>query len=143
MEWKPFVNNRVSEIRRRVHPDCWSHCPGALNPADLPSRGLTSLELSVSQLWRRGPEWMQTGSDPNSDSGVLAQGMPSECYAELKAIQQHNLVATESKGAIEAILDPTKFSTLSRLSDCTDSQSSQEVQRAEENPREYTFALFP
>ena len=113
-EWKPFVNNRVSEIRRRVHPDCWSHCSGALNPADLPSRGLTSLELSVSQLWRRGPEWMQTGSDPNSDSGILAQGMPSECCAELKATQ-HNLVATESKGAIEAILDPTKFSTLSRL----------------------------
>ena len=52
-EWKPFVSNRVSEIRRRVHPEFWSHCPGSSNPADLPSRGLTSLELSVSQLWRR------------------------------------------------------------------------------------------
>ena len=46
-EWRPF--NRVTEIR---HP--WSHCPGSSNPVDLSTRGLTSLELSVSQLWRHG-----------------------------------------------------------------------------------------
>ena len=47
-EWKPFINNRVREIRQRVPPALWTHCPGATNPADLPSRGLTPLELSVS-----------------------------------------------------------------------------------------------
>ena len=46
-EWKPFVNNRVREIRSRVHPDHWSHCPGSSNPADLPSRGLTSLKQQI------------------------------------------------------------------------------------------------
>lgn len=112
-EWKPFVNNRVSEIRCRVHPDLWSHCPGISNPADLPSRGLPSLELAVSQLWRRGPEWMQTGFEPSSESGV--QGMPTECSAELKATQYHNLLSTVSKETIEAILDPAKYSTLSKL----------------------------
>ena len=50
-EWKPFVHNRVTEIRRNVQPNLWSHCPGKSNPADLPSRGLTSLEASVIQLW--------------------------------------------------------------------------------------------
>ena len=34
-EWKPFIQNRVNDIRRNVHPDLWSHCPGVLNPADL------------------------------------------------------------------------------------------------------------
>jgi len=60
-EWKPFVQNRVNEIRRNVHPDVWSHCPGKSNPADLPSRGLTALENSVNQLWRQGPEWLNAG----------------------------------------------------------------------------------
>ena len=63
-EWKPFVNNRVKEIRKRVHPNHWCHCPGSSNPADLPSRGLTPLELSVSQLWRRGPDWLQNSFVP-------------------------------------------------------------------------------
>lgn len=40
-EWKPFVQNIVKEIRCRVHPDLWNHCPGVSNPADLPSRSLT------------------------------------------------------------------------------------------------------
>ena len=26
-EWKPFVRNRVNEIRRNVHPSAWNHCP--------------------------------------------------------------------------------------------------------------------
>ena len=47
-EWKPFVRNRVAEFRRLVHPNCWSHCLGETNSTDLPSRGLTLLELSVS-----------------------------------------------------------------------------------------------
>ena len=27
-EWKPFIQNRVNEIRRNVHHNLWSHCPG-------------------------------------------------------------------------------------------------------------------
>ena len=38
-EWKPFVENRVTEIRKLVPPTFWSHCPGRENPADLPSHG--------------------------------------------------------------------------------------------------------
>ena len=49
-EWKPFVQNRVKEIRENVSPSFWSHCPGKSNPADLPSRGVSALELSVNQL---------------------------------------------------------------------------------------------
>ena len=52
----------------------WSHCLGSSNPADLPTRGLISLELSVSQLWRIGPEWLQAGFEPSTVSNV--QSMP-------------------------------------------------------------------
>ena len=112
-EWKPFVNNRVREIRTRVDPEHWAHCPGSSNPADLPSRGLTPLELAVSQLWRRGPEWLQTGFEPSRPDPV--EPMPEECALELKSIQSHSLVAGESSATIESILDPARYSSLSRL----------------------------
>ena len=36
-EWKQFVQNRVTEIRRIVPPSAWRYCPTSSNPADLPS----------------------------------------------------------------------------------------------------------
>ena len=114
-EWKPFVNNRVKEIRSRVKPSCWSHCPGISNPADLPSRGLSCLELSVSRLWRQGPEWLLTGFEPGPQSEVRSTEMPKGCAQELKATRSHALLSTESNVNIESLLRPTEFSTLSRL----------------------------
>ena len=115
-EWKPFVQNRVNEIRRNVHPDLWSHCPGISNPADLPSRGLTALDVSVNQLWRRGPEWL------NKDSVALhtkfeTDDMPEECSYELKAaiMKSINLVTTDSRSAIDDLMTCQNYSNLSRL----------------------------
>ena len=67
----------------------------------------------MSQLWRRGPEWLQAGFEPSHQNEV--QSMPGECTLELKTTQSHSLVSTEPSTAIESILDPTKFSTLLRL----------------------------
>ena len=44
-EWKQFVENRVSEIRKLVPTQCWQHCPGVQNSTDLPSRGLSCREF--------------------------------------------------------------------------------------------------
>jgi len=53
-EWKPFVQNRVRDIRHKVAPDHWFHCPGVENPADIPSRGATVDELAVGTLGQSG-----------------------------------------------------------------------------------------
>ena len=87
-DWKPFVQNRVEEIRRLVPVQCWSHCPGKDNLADIPSRGLTPIELSLSKLWRNGPEWLTTKLEcctSDSDADV-----PEECLMEMKASDKPN-----------------------------------------------------
>ena len=114
-DWKPFVNNRVTEIRDNVPPECWNHCPGLSNPADLPSRGLTLLELSLSQLWRQGPPWLlaqDTNPDPELDFT-----MPTECVSEMKTSKEktHNLLIITKAPTIGSLIRCEDFSTLTRL----------------------------
>lgn len=53
--WKPFVENRVTEIQSLTNPESWSHINGKNNPDDLPTRGLSVDNLIQSQLWWNGP----------------------------------------------------------------------------------------
>ena len=114
-EWKPFVRNGVAEIRQQVPPNCWSHCPGKNNRADLPSRGLTLLELSVNRLWRYGPERLNASMAPQEEPDSV--NMPKECAAEVRAKSQpaHNLLAPDSRPTMGEIIDCKDYSTMSRL----------------------------
>ena len=58
-DWKPFIHNHATEIRKTVPIDCWRHCPGKENPADLPSRGVSPADLKESSLWWSGPPWLR------------------------------------------------------------------------------------
>ncbi|KAJ8968120.1 hypothetical protein NQ317_003181 [Molorchus minor] len=49
--WKPFIWNRIQEIRSLTEKNCWFHVPGHMNPADLPSRGCSPKELLLSRWW--------------------------------------------------------------------------------------------
>ena len=91
-EWKPFVQNCVNEIRKLLPIDCWSHCSGRDNPADIPSRGLAPLELSVNMLWRNGLTDVETVQE------VQVFPMPEECVTKMKANDQnsvHSLLISE------------------------------------------------
>ena len=44
--WKQYVPHRADEIRKISDKKAWRHCPGHLNPADLPSRGISASELN-------------------------------------------------------------------------------------------------
>lgn len=56
--WGTFVQNRVREIRTLTSPNAWQHIPGALNIADVASRGC-SVEQLLKQRWWEGPAWLR------------------------------------------------------------------------------------
>ena len=48
-EFKPFVANRIQgKIQRTTSPEQWRQLPGTVNPADLPTRGLSAVALAES-----------------------------------------------------------------------------------------------
>jgi len=57
--WKQYVQHRVNEIRELTNKHQWRHCPGELNPADLPSRGCSVQELKKNETWWTGPRFLK------------------------------------------------------------------------------------
>ena len=112
--WKPFVQNRVLEIRTLIPDTQWKHCAGDSNPADLPSRGISSSELATNNLWLKGPTWLLHHDQVNSP----ALPMPEACVRELKTKDQemivHGLLTIEGSGVSE-IMALENFSSLARL----------------------------
>ena len=113
--WKPYVQNRVKEIRKLLPPCHWKHCSGRENPADLPSRGLTPLELAVNPLWRSGPEWLRIPPTPEEDDDLI---LPPECIAEMKTgnpASAHGLLTAEDSTGLGQVVKCEDFSSFYRL----------------------------
>ena len=119
-EWKQFVQNRVLEIRSLVPPELWNHCASKDNPADIPSRGTSPVELSNS-MWFSGPEWLKIYTDPSEQTSMNENEPPEEVTKEMKLKKSKNPSETSSfnttceVGHIGEIIDCKRFSSLNKL----------------------------
>jgi hypothetical protein len=92
--WKTFVANRVAEIQELIPNGSWRFIPGALNPADCASRGMSADELLHHDLWWRGPEFLSQPGLPL----FVGKGIPptidmeerSKLVLTLKVSNSHN-----------------------------------------------------
>jgi len=62
--YKPFVMNRLVEIRRLTSIDSWKYVPGELNPADLATRKASIRAWYTNELWWNGPNLCQISLEP-------------------------------------------------------------------------------
>jgi hypothetical protein len=104
--FKQFVANRVGEIHRATDPEQWRHVPGELNPADLPTRGMSALELAKSELWIEGPGFLKT------DESTWPEKLPSGSAPET---EKEKKIETHASSSKETFLNPANFSSLRRL----------------------------
>ena len=65
-----FVRNRVNRIRKLTSVECWQYCQGDVNPADLPTRGISGIDLINNELWWEGPAFLKQEAHlrPTADS---------------------------------------------------------------------------
>ncbi|XP_064625967.1 uncharacterized protein LOC135486798 [Lineus longissimus] len=56
--FKPFIGNRVAEIREFTQFEEWRYIPTAQNPADYCSRGMKADDLTMEHAWFTGPTFL-------------------------------------------------------------------------------------
>ena len=110
-EFKPFVANRIGEIQRTTSPEQWRHVPGTVNPADLPTRGLSAVALAESKVWMEGPAFLKgdqltwPAAPPPRDNTKKTE------HCERRTPTRAHMTRT----CAMVIIDPKKFSSLKRL----------------------------
>ena len=53
-----LIGPMPDEISKPTLKESWRHCPGNINPADLPSRGMRSTKLSISKVLWNGSDFL-------------------------------------------------------------------------------------
>ena len=112
-EWKQFVQNRVNAIKKLIPVESWRHCPGRDNPADLPSMGMSPLQLFKELSWLGGPGWLyEHQSDKLKPQEMI---IPRECLTEMKIIQgAHSMLSCEHD-VYGPIIESERFSSFRKL----------------------------
>ena len=65
------MQKRKKKIQILASQSDWHHTRGVDNPADAASRGLFADQLSNSEQWTRGPEWLQSPLQVPADCGLF------------------------------------------------------------------------
>lgn len=119
--WRQYIGQRVEEIRRLTPKDLCRHCPGELNPADLPSRGLSAKELSSSNAWWNGPSFLYRSENEWPETSQSEQVNEEQILREaVKNVPDvmHSLITTAYNNfnpKVDQIIDIRRFSDVTKL----------------------------
>jgi hypothetical protein len=83
-KFQTFVGNRVAVIQELTNKFKWRHIRGNLNPADVISRGLLPHEISESELWWNGPEFLKLPKEEWPESIITVNEDDPEIKLEVK-----------------------------------------------------------
>lgn len=53
------IGVKIGQIQSATSAQQWRHVPGKVNPADLPTRGLSASNLTTCKTWWEGPDFLQ------------------------------------------------------------------------------------
>ena len=113
------MQHRVDEIRQLSDRELWRHCPGRLNPADLPSRGTMASALMDQVLWWQEPDFLResTTNWPTIEVYDLNHEAQMEMVKNITPITL-SLVSMSSTfvcQSIKELIDSKKYGGLNRL----------------------------
>ena len=99
--WKKFIRDRVKRIRSVTDPQECRYVPGPLNPADLPTRGLSGKDLLNNRTWLEGPQFLK--QHPDSWPETIPTSVTKENEANLEIIKNPKEItfALLTKGSVE------------------------------------------
>ena len=100
-------------------PEEWNHCPGSLNPADMPSRGLTGAELGENKDWWNGPEFLCLPKSEWPSTHKLDEKREAESELIKKApVISHTFTITGDQASLyklQHLIACNRFSSLNKL----------------------------
>ena len=108
------------DICKLTDSNCWRHCPGILNPADLPSQRVSASELKNSQIWWEGPAFLQLPTEKWPSQEIVNSNDQAEAeIVKTPSTVSHVFTTSVSDPAslceLEQIINPQRFSTLIKL----------------------------
>ena len=120
-EWKQFIQNRIDKVRKLILPEARNFCPGRLNPADLPTRGVKTRDLKNSDIWLQGPKFLRESEEawpkqPNIQ--VPYDQVQDELKAEFrKSIQKlsTNYATAMVTCSVEVVINPKNYGDVAQL----------------------------
>ena len=96
-KWKPFVSHRVGEIQSVTNPEQWRYISTAENPADIPTRGRTIMEMATDIKWWSGPSFLQSPEESWPTDKVSIETEPLEIKKELCKANKNVVMMTVSQ----------------------------------------------
>ena len=105
--WNQFIQSRVQKIRDNLPNIKWLHCPGKLNPADIPSRGLSLSNDSTLKFWLNGPQFLLCTKELWPSEDII-------WYNSINLIREEKRV-TENVIKLNEIICFSKFSSCDKL----------------------------